>query len=107
MDDLISRQAVLNICDLRHRYDIPYEYDEGGKHIKGYDEGRIINVTKLKQLPSAEKTGYWNFIGDQMFECSECKHIFTQRQLESWRTYTYESEFPNYCPKCGAKMVEE
>lgn len=57
-EDAVSRQAVLDICDLRYRYDIPYEYDEGGKHIKGYDEGRIINMTKLRQLPSVEKTGW-------------------------------------------------
>ena len=38
MDGLISRQAVLNLCDMRDKYKIPYEYD-GSKHIKGYDEG--------------------------------------------------------------------
>ena len=49
--DLISRQAVLDLCDKSTKYDIPYEYYEGKKYIRGWDEGRIINMTKLKLLP--------------------------------------------------------
>ena len=53
-DDLISRQAVLDLCIMGrgNKYLIPYEYNEDGKHIKGYDEGRIINISKLMKLPS-------------------------------------------------------
>ena len=59
----------------------------------------------LKALPSAEperKTGKWDFMGWQMFQCSECKHTFTQDFLEGWREYTYESHFPPFCPNCGS-----
>ena len=52
MDNLISKQAVLDLCDQRTRYDIPYEYYEGTNHIRGCDKGMIINMTKLKLLPS-------------------------------------------------------
>lgn len=65
-EDCISRQAVLDLCDKKTKYDIPYEYYEGKKHIKGWDEGKIINFTKLMQLPPVSPqsrkvwiTTYW------------------------------------------------
>ena len=64
--DCISRQAVLDLCDKKTKYDIPYEYYEGKKHIRGWDEGKIINFTKLMQLPPVSSqsrkvwiTTYW------------------------------------------------
>ena len=53
------------------------------------------------------KGGEWNFIGYNMYECSKCKIPYTTEQLESWQTYTYDSDFPPFCPRCGAKMVDE
>ena len=96
--DNVSRQAVL---DYIHRI-----LNQGTGKKKSFEFIQKY-VEKLPSVKPQEKMGHWNFIGDQMFECSECKHIFTQRQLESWRTYTYESEFPNYCPNCGARMESE
>lgn len=46
-EDAISRQAVFDLCGT-HRYDLPYNTGDR----QGYDEGRIINMTKLKLLPS-------------------------------------------------------
>lgn len=43
----ISRQAVFDLCGT-NRYDLPYNTGDR----RGYDEGRIINMTKLKLLPS-------------------------------------------------------
>lgn len=51
-EDAISRQAVLDLCDKKTRYDIPYEYYEGKKYVRGWNEGKIINFTQLMQLPS-------------------------------------------------------
>ena len=99
MDDLISRQDVLNLCDMRDKYKIPYEYDDGNKHIKGYDEGRIINVTKLKMLPSVkpqEPIGHWIIMGDRYIKCSECGHI----------TKTESPDIYHFCMVCGANMSE-
>ena len=103
MDELVSKQAVLDLCDMRDRYEIPYEYDEDGKHIKGYDEGRIIDVTKLKMLPPVTpqpKTGHWIehiHNGILHIECSECLSWFLRSHLLR----------NSFCPNCGAKMVEE
>jgi hypothetical protein len=112
MDGLISRQAVLNLCDMRDKYKIPYEYDDGSKHIKGYDEGRIINVTKLKMLPSVKpQTGHWIEYTrvlmpepinrwEQAWYCSECKYGNQECEDGSaWLEW-------KYCPNCGCGMVE-
>ena len=96
-EDAISRQAVLDLCDKRTKYDIPYEYYEGKKHIRGWDEGRIINFTKLMQLPSVipqPKTGHWIDTGSGQM-CSRCGEI----------QYGYDN-FRRFCASCGAKMIE-
>lgn len=76
-----------------------------GKHWDGHTEK---DVTRLLSLTSTEprKKGKWDFMGWQMFQCSECKHVFTQDFLEGWKEYTYESHFPPFCPNCGADMRE-
>lgn len=57
------------------------------------------------------KVGRWDFTGNQMFQCTSCGEPYTQDQLESLRNYTYEPQFPKYCPSCGsyngAKMEVE
>ena len=112
-EDCISRQAVLDLCDMRDEYKIPYEYDDGDAHIKGYDEGRIINVTKLKMLPLVtpkEKTGKWIYDEkSRVYRCSCCNRFPWRVKLEKHdeiftdltRTNAYK-----FCPNCGAKMVE-
>ena len=50
------------------------------------------------------KKGKWEFVGLQMFVCSECKHGFRQDWLMDWRTNNSEPIFPNFCPNCGAEM---
>ena len=107
--DAISRQAVLDLCDMQNRYEIPYEYNEGGKHIKGYDEGRIINVTKLKVLPPVTpqpktKTGRWKQCmpkgtEEWAYECSECNFWRYKKTINLSRF--------NFCPNCGARMESE
>ena len=60
---------------------------------------RVEINTILNALPSVTpqepKTGHWNDIPkykDMAWQCSECKHFTTMKH--------------NYCPMCGAKMVE-
>ena len=87
MNDTIYRQAAIDALDC----------------INGVEE-------VLRSLPSAQperRKGKWDFMGWQMFQCSECKHTFTQDFLEGWREYTYEPFFPPFCPNCGADMRGE
>ena len=77
----------------------------------GYDDVKTNEI--LEQIDreltinlEPRKKGKWDFMGWQMFQCSECKHMFTQDFLEGWKEYTYESHFPPFCPNCGAYMRE-
>ena len=75
------------------------------KHWDGHTEK---DVTRLLSLPPApeRKTGKWNFIGNQMFECSECGTCYTQSQFYQMRVRISDTEFPKFCPNCGADMRE-
>lgn len=79
-DDAVSRQAVLDLCDKSTKYDIPYEYYEGKKHIRGWDIGRIININKLIELPSVKPQDCDTCeVGNP---CLYCKHDFEPQESE-------------------------
>ena len=84
-EDAVSRQAVLN-----EFYDVKNLYE------------------RIKQLPSVRpqepKIGYWSKFGEkwggtQAWECSICKNHYDIHAVYTKIPY-------NYCPNCGAKMVE-
>lgn len=58
------------------------------------------------QLPSVtQKSGKWiiyNYPGHECVYCSNCKTEYYEDDL-----YLGGSEFPKYCPECGAKMESE
>ena len=57
--------------------------------------GKLLSVVLEKQVEQEPKTGHWNDIPeykDIAWRCSECKHFAAMKH--------------NYCPCCGAKMVE-
>lgn len=117
-NDLISRQEAIDVegLDEQIRCEMcrnPMHTNRGCDGNCKYDEKlyeRIMQILgeRIKPLPFAEprKKGKWDFMGWQMFQCSECKHMFTQDFLKSWKEYTYESHFPPFCPNCGAYMRE-
>ena len=96
MNDLISRQSVLDIADdLRDRMTV---------------EGYWSMVERMKALPSAQPE-----------KCEECGNFNKARLLISQpqRTgrwiddncsecgqYVYHGDMRNFCPKCGADMRE-
>ena len=94
MDDLISRKAAVSrmsdllVLELKMR------------RVPTWNE--VYNA--MEDLPSAEpeRRGRWDFIGDQMLQCSECGHVFTQEFLEGWRESVHEPLFPPHCPSCGS-----
>ena len=93
MNDLISRQAAIETLD--GEFNITGR--ENAETIRDYING--VNK-KLRELPSAERRGRWEFnIDDEEwsldvpFKCTQCGE---------WNGI----ETP-YCPHCGAKMDGE
>ena len=88
MDDLISRQAAIEVLN---SYDL----------IDGYTDKEEIKG-QIERLPSAQKIGRWEYpptngvrpFGDDTVYCSNCG-FFT----------VWDNNY-NYCPNCGAKMEE-
>ena len=96
--DLISRQAVLDGIEELKRS--PWCTDKRN----GYEYliAEALDVVKdlcIKQEPSVNpqpKTGHWSHDGSHWknrFICSECGYKLFDEQT-------------NYCPNCGARMVE-
>lgn len=60
---------------------------------------------RLEQLPSVTRqTGEWicyNYPAHECVYCSNCKTEYYENDL-----YLGGSEFPNFCPNCGARMFE-
>lgn len=73
---------------------------------KAYDDGYETGYLQGKHDWSEKKTGSWNFIGNQMFECTECGVCYTQSQFNQMRVRITDSISPNFCPSCGADMRE-
>lgn len=69
-------------------------------------QGAKYAIETLPSVTPQRPKGKWNFIGDQMLECSSCKRAYTQTQFEELRIYTTDDLLPKYCPNCGAEMSE-
>ena len=50
--------------------------------------------------------GEWEFIGENLFMCTKCGYIADANYLEKWKAHTFDSNFPDFCPNCGADMRE-
>lgn len=68
---------------LAYFQDINEAYNNANKH----DDLRRM-LDELTQ----PKTGWWKFVGGQIFTCSECGHI--------------TDIFSDYCPGCGTRMTQ-
>jgi len=110
-DDCISRQVVL---DAINTYD-KFGYTEAGCFVrepKGdyvpyihYDD--VIKCVKnVPPVTPKEKTGHWinakagKLFPSNDFKCSECGNILDFDGVNCGRGDA------NYCPNCGAKMIE-
>lgn len=89
MDDLISRQAVLDLLQMKYF----------GKELYM----AIYDLPPVK--PQEPKTGHW-FVderpeSDREIICSNCEQpIFKYHKIE----FDYR---PKYCPNCGARLEQE
>ena len=52
------------------------------------------------------KSGRWNFIGDNLFECTCCLVVYSKQQLNGLRNDNSDPYVPRFCPNCGVKMEE-
>ena len=126
LDEAIKAIEQLTDGDLISRKDAIEMAIEGADDWDGgCSQHRAEKITEyINRVPSVKpkvgrwdfigyqmKAGRWDFIGYQMFQCTSCGEQYTQDQLESLRNYTYEPQFPKYCPSCGsyngAKMEVE
>ena len=85
MEDLISRQAVIDACD---------------QSINLFEA--VDRIKELAPVTPQPKTGHWIINEDEENtvhgHCSVC----------GWEAHYYEDDIIGmpYCPNCGAKMVE-
>ena len=88
-EDAVSRQAVLDIID---------KWYENNRDIDNIED-LIVFATYLPSVQPKAKTGHWNEVMRHPLEtanwqCSECYGV------------VYE-EKTDFCPFCGARMVDE
>ena len=91
-DDLISRQAVLDILE-----------KEGRKWGNDYRDW-VDAIEEIKNLPSVNpqepKTGHWEWLTEDKYRCSNCNS--ETKVDECLNEPMYE-----FCPFCGCPMVGE
>ena len=102
MDDLISRQAAIDVV-------YAYMNDCGLIDRNWHANGIVRDIEKLPSAQPERKKGKWVWLSstydrvpcEMRFMCSECHHetiVHTNGTSEPWE---------NYCPNCGADMRKE
>lgn len=112
MSDLIDRQAAVDAIHSAVFDFFGIDKDDFESPMTYHDDLLLsltnAITTKIKSLPSEErKKGKWDFVGDQVFVCTECGACYSQSQFEYLRTRKSDPEFPYFCPNCGADMRGE
>ena len=88
-EDCISRKAIL---------DCQYTIDES--ETLGISTKNVVNVDDIlnaKPVTPQTKTGHWIHLKHNKGKCSKCHDVVLIAQ---------QYGNANYCPNCGAKMVE-
>ena len=94
--DLISREQAINALDELCDRVCQYSKEQRAVMCGACPLGSAFDV--VDNMPSAEKTGKWVFTGEYYFMnrvwgCNRC----------GWEVV----DSTNYCPNCGARMVED
>ena len=69
--------------------------------------GSVSNIFIKDLLGEMEKEHKWYFIGDSMFQCSQCREIYSLKQFQQLKNHIDDPDFPNYCPHCGSNNYKE
>ena len=99
-DDAISRQAVLDIVD---------GYSESQSNVEDVTQDIISDILVLSPIKQEPKIGHWEYVQYDYnprlgnWHCSECRCVVIEcvDKNEKGGIPLY-----NYCPNCGAKMIE-
>lgn len=107
--DLVRQGVFLAEKKIENMPSAQLDLNEWCMDCKEYDKeryscprfNRVIREA-LKDAKPERKTGKWNFIGDNMFECTSCGVVYTTRQLNGLRNRDTDPYAPKFCPNCGA-----
>lgn len=102
-DDTISRKAAIDaLIELSEQRD-EWDNNEGYAQKRGIDAA----ICAIEDLPSAERRGQWieeysaNHFQAKCSACGESTLYGITYDLEG------NAYYMNYCPNCGARMVED
>ena len=101
--DTIYRQDAIDVVSESMRQNLHQDGKEACCH--EYEHRHFLHI--LYKLPSAQKKGHWNFVGDNLFKCTCCGEMYTTQQLNGLRVYDKDPYCPFFCPNCGADMRGE
>ena len=109
MDDLISRDAVINKAYTLDLSDLSEWY----KFVKDI-QMNVVDVEDIKTLPSVQQpTAKWvgeygELYDDVMIATTNCSHCKESVVTKMVIPKHFEIDFEyKYCPNCGAKMEDE
>ena len=94
MSDYISKEKLMSHIESQYK-----SFDED------YDALQILG--DIEDFPTEQRPhGEWEFIGDNLFKCTNCGYVADADYLRKWKVHTYDAEFPTACLNCGADMRE-
>lgn len=106
MNDLISRAEAIEAIEfgITNLRAINIETGEVIEPFAKINSELKEAVERVKELPSAQRTGKWIYGNEFHWYIASCNKCGYQRRTdikaERWNQW-------NYCPNCGARMVED
>lgn len=82
------------------------DYGHGVKGLRIEDMEMLVDAVYHGEPYHVRPRGEWEFIGENLFMCTKCSYIADADYLRKWSMHTFDSEFPDFCPNCGADMRE-
>ena len=102
MDDLISRQAVIDMWRQKICYDRTCHARDEGRCTETFCDFKLFEY-QINHMPSVkpqEKTGHWIWQTEDIYQCSECGEDIHVKEVMNEPQYAW-------CPMCGCPMEIE